>query len=160
MLNHNLGLMYNKFQVCSIILCDLGWLKLSKSMKIAKVNLFLGRFINSACPHFKFRVEEHIKKDSKSHIFKIKYYISYKDPIPDDLKSFLVYTSTCASCSSSCISETYCHVKTRIEKHIKKGDKPHICNTKYFHLLDVLLRRLCIIRSNILEKQKRIDAGL
>ena len=33
--------------------------------------------------------------------FKIKNYFSYKDPMPDDLKSFLVYKFTCASCSCS-----------------------------------------------------------
>ena len=32
--------------------------------------------------------------------FKIKNYFSNKDPIPDDLKSFLVHKFTCASCSS------------------------------------------------------------
>ena len=51
--------------------------------------------------------------------FKIKNYFSYKDPIPDDLKSFLVYKFTCASCSSSYIGETCCHFKTRIEEHNK-----------------------------------------
>ena len=58
--------------------------------------------------------------------FKIKNYFSYKDPIPNNLKSFLVYKFTCASCSSSCIGETCRHSKTRIEKHIKKDNKPHI----------------------------------
>ena len=38
--------------------------------------------------------------------FKIKSYFSYKDPISDDLKSFLVYKLPCASCSSSYIGET------------------------------------------------------
>ena len=57
--------------------------------------------------------------------FKIKNYFSYKDPIPDDLKSFLVYKFTCASCSSSYIGETF-HFKTRIEEHIKKDNKSHI----------------------------------
>ena len=52
---------------------------------------------------------------------KIKNYFSYKDPIPDDLKSFLLYKFTCASCSSSYIGETCRHFKTRIEEHIKKG---------------------------------------
>ena len=33
-------------------------------------------------------------------------YFSYKDPIPDNLKSFLVYKFTCASCSFSYIGET------------------------------------------------------
>ena len=52
--------------------------------------------------------------------FKIKNYFSYKDPIPDDLKSFLVYKFTCAGCSSKHIGETYWgHFKTRIEDHIK-----------------------------------------
>ena len=58
--------------------------------------------------------------------FKIKNYFSYKDPIPDDLKSFLVYKFTCASYSSSYIGETCLHIKTRIEEHIKKDNKSHI----------------------------------
>ena len=33
--------------------------------------------------------------------FKIKNYFVYKDPIPNGLKSFLVYKFTCANCSSS-----------------------------------------------------------
>ena len=58
--------------------------------------------------------------------FKIKNYFSYKDPIPDDFKSFLVYKFTCASCSYSYIGETCRHFKTRIEEHIKKDSKSHI----------------------------------
>ena len=37
--------------------------------------------------------------------FKIKNYFSNKDPIPNDLKSFLLYKFTCASYSSSYIGE-------------------------------------------------------
>ena len=48
-----------------------------------------------------------------------------KITIPDDLKSFLVYKFTCASCSSSYIGETFCHFKTRIVEHIKKDNKSH-----------------------------------
>ena len=58
--------------------------------------------------------------------FKIKNYFSYKNPIPDDLKSFLPYKFTCASCSSSYIGETCRHFKTGIEEHIKKDNKSHI----------------------------------
>ena len=62
---------------------------------------------------------------------KIKNYFSYKDPIPGDLKSFLVYKFTCASCSSSCIGKTCCHLKTRTEEHIKKDNNSH--NFKHLH---------------------------
>ena len=55
----------------------------------------------------------------------------YKDPIPNDLKSFLVYKLTCASCSSSYIGETCCHFKTGIEEHIKKRSKSHIFKHLY-----------------------------
>ena len=59
--------------------------------------------------------------------FKIKHYFSYKDPIPDEIpKPFLLYTFTCASCSSSYIGKTCRHFKTRIEEHIKKETKSHI----------------------------------
>ena len=56
----------------------------------------------------------------------MKSYFSYKDPIPDDLKSFLAYKFTCASCSSSYIGETCHNSKTRIEEHIKNDNKSHI----------------------------------
>ena len=58
-------------------------------------------------------------------------YFSYKDPIPDDLKSFLVYKFSCVSCSSIYIGETRRHFKTRIEEHIKKDNAFH--NFKHFH---------------------------
>ena len=51
---------------------------------------------------------------------------SYKDPIPYDLKSLLVYRFSCASCSSSYIGEICPNFKTRIEEHIKKDNKSHI----------------------------------
>ena len=58
--------------------------------------------------------------------FKSKNYFSYKDPILDDLKSFLVYKFIGASCSFSYICKTCRHFKTRIEEHIKKDNKSHI----------------------------------
>ena len=58
--------------------------------------------------------------------FKTKNYFAYKDPIPNDLKSFSVYQFTCASCSSRYIGEICRHFKTRIEEHMKKDNMPHI----------------------------------
>ena len=57
---------------------------------------------------------------------KVKNYFSSKDPVPNDLKSFLVYKFTCASCSFSYIGESCRQFKTRIEEHIKKDNKSHI----------------------------------
>ena len=62
---------------------------------------------------------------------KLQFFFSYKDPIPDDLKSFLVYKFICASCSSSYIGETRRHFKTRIEEHIKKDN--NFNNFKHIH---------------------------
>ena len=58
--------------------------------------------------------------------FRIKNYFAYKEEIPNDLKSFLVYKFTCASCSSSYIGKTCRHFKTSIEEHVKKDNKSHI----------------------------------
>ena len=49
-----------------------------------------------------------------------------KDPIPNYLKSLLVYKFTFASCSSSYIDKTFPHFNTRTEEHIKKDNKSHI----------------------------------
>ena len=68
---------------------------------------------------------------------KIKNYFLYKDPIADDLKSFLVYKFTCASCSSSYIGETCHHFKTRIEEHIKKDNNSYNSyNSLCFKIID------------------------
>ena len=72
--------------------------------------------------------------------FKIKSYFLYKDLIPDDLKFFLVYKFTCASCSSSYIAETCRHFKTRIEVHNKKDNKLHI----FKHLHSITTFPLCV----------------
>ena len=58
--------------------------------------------------------------------FKIKNYFSCNGPIPDYLKSFLVYKYTCASCSSSYIGETFRHLEIRIEEYIKEDNNSHI----------------------------------
>ena len=55
--------------------------------------------------------------------FKTKNYFSYKDPIPNDFESFILYKFTCASCSCSYIGETCHHFKTRVQEHIKKDNK-------------------------------------
>ena len=83
------------------------------------------------------------------NLFKIKIFFSCKDPISDNLKSFLVYKVTCASCSSSYIGKTCHHFKTRIEEHIKKDNKSHIfkhlhstttCFDVYFDLYSLSCR--------------------
>ena len=59
--------------------------------------------------------------------FKIKNYFSYKVPIPDDLKSFLVYESTCASCSPSYIGETFYNVILKLGlRNISKRITSHM----------------------------------
>ena len=98
------------------------------------VHYFKLPYINNLSYHIKNKLSKLSKKFCKENFniklvfnsFKIKNYFSYKDPIPDGLKSFLVYIFTCASCSSSYIGETCRHFKTRIEEHIKKDNKSHI----------------------------------
>ena len=91
-------------------------------------------YIGNLSHHIKNKISKLCKEFCKENFniklvfnsFKIKSYFSYKGPIPDDLKSFLVNKSTCASCSSSYIGKTCRHFKSRIEKHIKKDNKSHI----------------------------------
>jgi len=81
--------------------------------------------------------------------FKIKSYFSYKDQVPNDLKSFLVYQFNCAHCNVSYIGETTRHFKTRIEEHLRRDKNSHIfkhistnpdcfdkCNSNCFKIID------------------------
>ena len=107
------------------------------------VHYFKSPYISNLSHHIKIKLSKLCKEFCKENFniklafnsFKIKNYFLYKDPVPNDLKSFLVYKFTCASFSSSCsssyIDETCHHFKTRIENHIKKYNKSHIL--KHLH---------------------------
>ena len=94
------------------------------------VHYFKLPYIGNLSHHIKNKLSKLCKEFCKENFnitlvlnsFKIKNYFACKDPIPDDLKSFLVYKFTCASCSSSYIGETCRHFKTRIAEHIKKDN--------------------------------------
>ena len=91
-------------------------------------------YIGNLSHHIKIKISELCKEFCNKNFkiklvikpLKIKNYFSCKDPIPNDLKSFLPYKLTCASCSSNDIGETCHHFKTRIEEHIKKDNKSRI----------------------------------
>ena len=80
--------------------------------------------------------------------YKIKNMFSFKDAIPDDLKSLVVYQFICAGCNSCYIGETTRHLATRIKEHTSSDKHSHIykhlqnptCNSKYtrscFTILD------------------------
>ena len=94
--------------------------------KLPYVGKLLHHIKNKLSKLYKEFCKENFNVKLVFNSFKIINYFSYEDPIPDDLKSFLVYKFTFASCSSSYIGETCRHFKTRIEKHIKKDNKSHI----------------------------------
>ena len=90
-------------------------------------------YIGNLLHHIKIKLSKLCKEFCKENFniklvfisFKIKNYFSYKDPIPNDLKTFLVYKFTYASCNSGYIGDTCHHFKTKIEEHIKKDNKFH-----------------------------------
>ena len=90
------------------------------------VHCFKLRYIGNFSRHVKNKLPKLCKEFGKENFninlvfnsFKIKNYFSYEDPIPNDLKSFLVYRFACASCSSSYICETCRYFKTRIEEQV------------------------------------------
>ena len=91
------------------------------------IHYFKLPYICNLSQHIKKKISKLCKEFCKVN-FNIKLvFNSFKDPIPDDLKSLLVYKFTCASCSSSYITET-CHFKTRIEVHIKWITSPIFWN--------------------------------
>ena len=99
------------------------------------VHQFKLSYIGNLSHHIKNKLSKLCKEFCKENFniklvfnsFKIKNSFSYKDPIPDYFKSFLVYKFTCASCSSCYIGKTCRHFKNRIEKHTKNDNKSHIC---------------------------------
>ena len=68
------------------------------------------------------------------NLFKLKSYCSYKDPVPDDLKSFLVYKFARTSCSSSYIGETCRRFETRKSDQFFSGDQYFYPTNKFTRL--------------------------
>ena len=103
------------------------------------IHYFKLPYIGNLSHHIKSKFSKLCKEFCKENFniklvfnsFKIKNYFSYKDWIPDDLKSFLVNKFISASCSSSYIGEACRDFGTRIEEHIKKDNKSNIF--KYLH---------------------------
>ena len=83
-------------------------------------------YIGNLSHHIKNKLSKLCKEFCKENFniklvfswFKSQNYFSYKDPISNDVKSFIIYKFTCASCSSDYIGETCCHFKTMIERCI------------------------------------------
>ena len=98
------------------------------------VHYFKLPYVVNLSHHIKNRLSTPCKKFCKKSFnmklvfnsLKIKDYFTYKDPVPNNLKSFLVYKFACAISSSTYIGETCRHSRTRIEAHIKKDSKSHI----------------------------------
>ena len=88
-----------------------------------------------------FETLQHFSKENFNiellfNSFKVKNYFSYKNPIPNDLKSFLVYINLLILAVFLAILVKHCHhFKTRIEEHIKKDKKYHIF--KHLHSITI-----------------------
>ena len=113
------------------------------------VHYFKISYIGNLSHHIKNKLSKLCKEFCRENFntnlvlisFKIKNYFSYKDPVPDDLKSFLVYRFTCAHCGSSYIGEIFYHFKTRIEEYIKNDNKSH--TFKHLHSAATCFDSLC-----------------
>ena len=94
--------------------------KQNQLKETSDVHYFRLPYISNLSHHNKNKLSKLCKEFCKENFtikqvftsFKIKNYVSYKGPIPDDLKSFLVYKCTCAICSSIYIGKSCRHFKT------------------------------------------------
>ena len=81
--------------------------------------------------------------------FKIGNLFGVKDPVPDGLRSRVVYKFVCAGCNACYVGETCRHFSTRVREHLVSDrashtlrhlkDSPHccaLCSTDNFYVLD------------------------
>ena len=81
--------------------------------------------------------------------FKICNLFCVKDPVPDGLRSRLVYKFVCVGCNACYVSETCRHFYTRVREHLVSDRASHIfkhlknaprcralCSADNFHVLD------------------------
>ena len=81
--------------------------------------------------------------------FKIGNMFSVKDPVPNGLRSRVVYKFTCAGCNACYVGETTRHFSTRAREHLASDRASHIfkhlhnsencrplCSLDCFHISD------------------------
>ena len=81
--------------------------------------------------------------------FKIDNLFGVKDPVPDGLRSHVVYKFVCAGCNACYIGETCQHFSTHVREHLVSDRASHIfkhlkdsahcralCSADNFHVLD------------------------
>ena len=81
--------------------------------------------------------------------FKIGNLFGVKDPVPDGLRSRVVYKFVCAGCNACYVGETCRHFSTRVREHLVSDRASHIfrhlkgsphcralCSADNFHVLD------------------------
>ena len=81
---------------------------------------YIGNFSNATKIKLKQSFDKYCKNTNIVVAFsplKIGRFFSCKDSIPTFLQSYVVYQFTCAGCNACYISETRCHLKTKIEEH-------------------------------------------
>ena len=116
---------------------------------IGNLSHYIKNKLSKLCKKF---CKENFNIKLVSNSFKIKNYFAYKNPVPNDLKSFLVYKFTCGSCIYSYIGKTCRHFKTRIEEHIKKDKKSHIF--KHLHSFETCFNLYNSLCFNLIDKAK------
>ena len=80
---------------------------------------------------------------------KIKNLFNVKDPLPDRLRTRIVYKFSCASCNACYVGETSRHFSTRVHEHLYSDSSSHVykhlqalescrtsCNLDCFKILD------------------------
>ena len=80
--------------------------KLSTDIKKSLVNI-----LKRTAPHLKLNVT------FVSNV-RLKNCLSFKDRIPDDLQSFILYWFTCDSCKAVYLGKTKRHYKVRLNEHL------------------------------------------
>ena len=58
--------------------------------------------------------------------FKISFLLGVKDPVPDGLRSRVVYKFVCAGCNACYVGETCRHFSTRVREHLVSDRASHI----------------------------------
>ena len=58
--------------------------------------------------------------------FKISFLFGVKDPVPDGLRSRVVYKFVCAGCNACYVGETCRHFSTRVREHLVSDRASHI----------------------------------
>ena len=153
--NHVLGMLLHRYVTRAVVGNDTRpstGFELQELPKHYFKILYIGHFLGISQQRVRKLINKFCKPIDIKFVYstlKIENLFNVKDPLPDRLRTRIVYKFSCSSCNACYVGETRRHFSTRVHEHLSSDRSSHVykhlqasescrtsCNLDCFKILD------------------------